>query len=114
MSSEYILRSHTQPCWFCAKACGGCSWSKSYIPVEGWIAEKTYSDTYIDTTGKLCQIESYKILQCPELVDERIEYLKLHPHLRPYQISIDLHCSISNAKRLYRKVKEILENEKSI
>lgn len=113
MSSEYILKTHTQPCWYCTKACGGCSWSKNYTPIDGWVAEETICDRFIDYRG-VNITHSYKILHCPELVDERIEYLKKNTHLRPYQIAIDLHCTISNAKRLLRKTKQILENEKSI
>lgn len=32
---------HENPCWTCQKACGGCSWSRSFSPVPGWTAEKT-------------------------------------------------------------------------
>lgn len=28
-------------CWSCKNACGGCSWSKSFAPVEGWTARPT-------------------------------------------------------------------------
>lgn len=28
-------------CWTCQNACGGCSWSKSFTPVEGWDAKPT-------------------------------------------------------------------------
>lgn len=24
-------------CWYCANACGGCSWSKKLVPVDGWV-----------------------------------------------------------------------------
>ena len=27
-------------CWHCEKTCGGCSWSRKLIPVEGWEAKK--------------------------------------------------------------------------
>lgn len=28
-------------CWTCKKACNsGCSWSRDFIPVDGWKAEK--------------------------------------------------------------------------
>ena len=29
-----------QLCWACQKACGDCSWSSCFQPVEGWTAEK--------------------------------------------------------------------------
>lgn len=29
-----------QLCWTCQKACGDCSWSSCFQPVEGWTAEK--------------------------------------------------------------------------
>lgn len=43
---------HDQLCWYCENACGGCSWSESFIPVEGWEAIKTG--------------ESYHITFCPQ------------------------------------------------
>ena len=43
--------------WTCAKACGGCSWSRSFEPVKGWTAVRSrkYSD-------------GYRIKKCPEYV----------------------------------------------
>lgn len=43
-------------CWDCANATGGCSWSKSLVPVEGWKAIKTKKQT----------VESYAVYDCPE------------------------------------------------
>ena len=71
---EYIARQKdkrfgriqsSQPCWSCQNACGGCSWSSEFKPVEGWKAKRTkvkcedgrYSD-------------SYKILFCPEYIPD--------------------------------------------
>lgn len=47
-------------CFLCKKCAGGCSWSKSFEPVDGWKAEKTIFD------GATHEGESYKILFCPE------------------------------------------------
>lgn len=41
-----------QLCWTCAKACGGCAWSRRFDPVPGWKAERTRM--------------GYSILACPE------------------------------------------------
>lgn len=57
--------SNFQPCWTCTKACGGCSWSKDFKPVPGWIAEKRY----IPSNGELA--ETYKIISCPEYIKEK-------------------------------------------
>lgn len=38
-------------CWSCGNAVNGCSWSRSFVPVDGWEAEE-------DGT-------SYKIRNCP-------------------------------------------------
>lgn len=35
-----------QLCWSCGNACGKCSWSSAFIPVDGWVAEKVPGDTY--------------------------------------------------------------------
>lgn len=51
----------TQPCWTCAKACGGCNWSDELKPVDGWEAEE-----FIIKSGKLLPLLSYRITKCPE------------------------------------------------
>lgn len=108
MSSEYILRTHTQPCWFCTKACGGCSWSKNFTPIKNWVAEKVMVDRYI-YEDKETIIESYKILHCPEFVDERLEYIRENITKRPYKIAEELHIGLATTKRLIRQIK--LENK---
>jgi len=54
-----------QPCWTCQNACGGCSWSRSFKPVEGWTAEKTF----LQSNGEYA--ESYKIIKCPEYIKDK-------------------------------------------
>lgn len=57
-----------QPCWTCKKYINGCSWSRSFKPVEGWEAEEVLR-TYTTGTGenrKIETIKSYKIIKCPE------------------------------------------------
>ena len=52
-----------QLCWYCEKACGRCSWSRSFTPIEGWEAEPTTvrnRDTAQRTTA------TYYIKACPE------------------------------------------------
>ena len=51
-----------QPCWYCAKATGGCSWSRSFKPVDGW-----------DATLRVIRMQdrsmdSYCVNSCPEFV----------------------------------------------
>ena len=58
-------KDNFQPCWTCQKACGGCSWSRSFKPIPGWIAEKTF----IPSNDR--HAESYKIISCPEYIKER-------------------------------------------
>lgn len=53
---------NTQLCWRCKNACGGCSWSKSFIPVEGWDADPVVIK---DSEG---DIDSYKIKRCPQFI----------------------------------------------
>ena len=50
-----------QLCWTCHNACGDCSWSSCFQPVEGWTAEKVHRKTY----------DSYKIEKCPEYVSDK-------------------------------------------
>lgn len=60
--------SPEQLCWYCKNACGGCSWSSDFIPIPGWVAEKTIKDSK----------ETYSITDCPLFRPEnvRILYLK--------------------------------------
>ena len=54
-----------QPCWTCKNACGGCSWSREFIPVDGWTAEETHIKSNVGYE------ESYKIIKCPEYILDR-------------------------------------------
>ena len=56
-------------CWECKNACGGCSWSKAFKPVEGWDADKTTVKCENGTT-----YGSYHVKSCPEFIpnDRRI------------------------------------------
>ena len=112
-SEYYIPKSHVQPCWYCSKACGRCSWSKDFTPIKGWVAEKVIVDKVI-YEGKTYIVESYKILKCPELIDERKEYILLNLAKKPYEIAKDLKIGLIPAKRLIRQVKEELRNNEVI
>lgn len=46
-------------CWDCGNACGGCSWSKEFIPVEGWEARPV---------KQTCGNQSYIVFECPQFV----------------------------------------------
>lgn len=55
-------------CWFCK---GGCSWERSFTPVDGWEAEPTilYKDSkYYD------EQQSYIVRKCPLFVDNGYRY----------------------------------------
>ena len=54
-----------QKCITCRNACGGCSWSREFVPVKGWTAEKNT----IPDNGK--HAETYKIIDCPEYILDR-------------------------------------------
>ena len=64
-SGEVHISMEQSLCWECGNACtNGCSWSKSLIPVEGWIANVSKDN------------DSFQVLQCPEYKqDERIKEL---------------------------------------
>lgn len=50
-------------CWNCKNACGGCSWSRSFTPVEGWNARET---TLKSADGN---IQSFFVTDCPEFIN---------------------------------------------
>ena len=54
-------------CWECDNACGKCSWSKRFVPVEGWTAKKTtLSLGYFSDRRKVKKTTSYHVVKCPE------------------------------------------------
>jgi len=53
--------SHEQQlCWRCKNAVGGCSWSRNFKPVEGWIA--TPSVIIVGSE----KVDTYFIMKCPQ------------------------------------------------
>lgn len=69
MASDFTLADCMvktgQPCWDCAKACGGCVWSEKLEPVPGWVAHERVMSYNGKTT-----VTSYAIKYCPEFVPE--------------------------------------------
>ena len=59
IKEDYTKPKYTK-CWTCKKACGGCSWSREFIPVDGW---KTISTSH-PANGEFAK--SYHIISCPE------------------------------------------------
>jgi len=59
-----------QLCWNCKHACGGCSWSRNFTPVEGWTAAPTVINVERTRRGKpfVRSIASYDIQSCPQFV----------------------------------------------
>ena len=53
-------------CFDCERACGGCSWSRSFTPVPGWTAKKTVRSSTHGTDRVF--LESYDITACPLFV----------------------------------------------
>lgn len=51
-------------CWDCQNAKCGCSWSRTFTPVKGWVAEPTVI-TY-KTGDILHKTDSFKVIECPE------------------------------------------------
>lgn len=76
MSKNVLYETKKEPtlCWDCEKACGRCSWSKSFTPVEGWNAKPT--EVRADKYSANQLIDSFIVYECPEfeplkLTDER-------------------------------------------
>lgn len=57
--------SKEQLCWTCQRACGGCPWSRSLTPVEGW----TVTPSSIKTTGR--EEPTYHIEECPLYIADK-------------------------------------------
>lgn len=65
----YYVKKNTKTndtiCWDCKNACGGCSWSKNFTPVEGWKITKTLIKGNFETDAV---IESCIVHSCPEFI----------------------------------------------
>ena len=61
------LKSEETKCISCGNACGGCSWSVDFTPVDGWDA--------VPTTSRTHGVTSYRVIDCPRYEPER----KLNP-----------------------------------
>lgn len=64
-------------CITCGNACGGCSWSRDFTPVEGWFAALQP----VKNHEKQRTLESYLVMDCPEYTPDR--------RIRPEDISND-------------------------
>ena len=63
IAKEERRNKREQLCCRCQNACGGCSWSRKFVPVDGWVANPTIIK---DSEG---DITSYRIISCPEFVE---------------------------------------------
>ena len=65
------LKEDQSLCWRCKNCFGGCSWSKSFEPVEGWRAERTIIQHFNAETP------SFLVRACPLFVmdDGEREYI---------------------------------------
>ena len=60
MANRYVHRKEDQSlCWLCKNCFGGCSWSESLEPVEGWNAERTIIQHFNAETP------SFLVRDCP-------------------------------------------------
>lgn len=58
------VQSRANICFRCQKAICGCSWSREFVPVDGWTAEPVILKGF----GK--DVPSYHITACPEFVED--------------------------------------------
>lgn len=59
-------KEHDTLCWDCEKACGRCSWSKNFTPVEGWKAIPTKISCGYKLGGIPHIVDSFIVCECPE------------------------------------------------
>lgn len=55
-------------CWWCVNSVPslkhGCSWSREFVPVDGWRADKE------KRTYNIHEVDSYTVHWCPEYIRE--------------------------------------------
>lgn len=57
-------------CWDCARACGGCSWSKKLIPMEGWEVAET--EIRAQRGDRIVIQQTYRVIACPGFLRDAI------------------------------------------
>ena len=67
------VRQKDTLCWKCANACCGCSWSKNFIPIKGWKAQRT-KVYQTDSSVRRGETSSYVVIECPEFVSDVHKY----------------------------------------
>lgn len=67
-------------CWSCENACCGCSWSRSFKPVDGWTAVPT------KVFAKTDFIASYRVMKCPQYKSDLHSFKTKTNGLRDYSI----------------------------
>lgn len=60
-------------CWDCKKAVARCTWSRFFVPVDGWDAKETKIKTF-NYEGQPVYIDSYKVYKCPEFEPDAPRY----------------------------------------
>ena len=86
------FKSKPTICWNCANACGGCCWSKSFKPVDGWTATPTKVYQVKD-----CYIDSYVVYKCPQFKKQRSWIVS---EMSIYELAELLECSLRTVYRL--------------
>ena len=62
-------KTATTLCWECDNCYGGCAWSRSFKPVDGW--EAIENKTQVKNGKYIEQRTSYTVLKCPEFTRDR-------------------------------------------
>ena len=71
-------------CWTCQNALRGCSWSRDFIPVEGWTATPHMLYANDENHGG---VQSYEVHDCPEYVPDPPKAKEVHNPL-PVMMSV--------------------------
>ena len=98
-------RTKTTLCWKCSRACGRCSWSKNFTPVEGWVAVKTKVRESHEGA-----IDSYVVLKCP-LFDDDTGRCRPNNKIAPILISRPQMRTCGNKSALRRKIEALPVDE---
>lgn len=91
-------------CWTCKNSSGGCSWSRSFRPVKGWLAEKTVIkgiDGYLD---------SYLVIECPLYDKETLVEQKLHTNLAKRIAMVNPNGTVKNFDSMGECARWLIKN----
>jgi hypothetical protein len=64
---EFVKEACKTKCIDCGNACGGCSWSRDFTPVDGWFA----APQLVKNHDRQKNLPTFLVMACPEFIPDK-------------------------------------------